>query len=221
MTDLHLISHHLCPYVQRAVIVLSEKDISHKRTYIDLANKPDWFRQISPLGRVPILQTQGAAVFESQIIAEYLDETTPGSLHPSDPLEKARHRSWIEFGSQTLAAIGAFYSAPTQQDFEQKKLLLRSKFERINSEIAGPFFGGETFHIIDGVWGTIFRYFDVFDQIEDFGVLAGLDKVQQWREHVAARPSVQSAPPEGYPDRLKLFLLAKGSYLSSRMKLAA
>jgi glutathione S-transferase len=221
MNDLHLISHHLCPYVQRAVIVLSEKDIPHERTYIDLANKPDWFRQISPLGRVPILQTDQAVVFESQVIAEYLDETTPGSLHPTDSLEKARHRSWIEFGSQTLAAIGAFYSAPTQQAFEQKRAGLRSKFERINPEIEGPFFAGETFHMIDGVWGTIFRYFDVFDQIEDFAILADLDKVQQWRERVAARPSVQSAPPEGYPDRLKTFLLAKRSYLSSLIMLAA
>lgn len=221
MSDLHLISHHLCPYVQRAVIVLSEKNIAYERTNIDLANKPDWFTQLSPLGRVPILQTQGRAVFESQIIAEYLDEITPGSLHPTDPLEKARHRSWIEFGSETLGATGAFYSASTQQEFEQKRAALRAKFERIEAEIAGPFFGGQSFHMIDGVWGTIFRYFDVFDQIEDFGVLAGLDKVRPWRELVAARPSVQSAAPEDYHERLGAFLQAKGSYLSGRIRLAA
>lgn len=93
MQDFHLISHDLCPYVQRAVIVLTEKQIAHRRSYIDLANKPDWFARLSPLGRVPVLETGGAVVFESQVIAEYLDEITAGTLHPTDPLEKARHRS--------------------------------------------------------------------------------------------------------------------------------
>ena len=213
----HLISHHLCPYVQRAVIVLSEKTIEHDRTFIDLANKPDWFLKVSPLGRVPILMTEGKAVFESQVIADYLDEVTPGSLHPSDPLEKARHRSWIEFGSETLVAIGGFYSAVDAASFDVKRQALRAKFERIENEVQGPLFEGEIFHMIDGVWGTIFRYFDVFDAIDDFGILIDLDKVQTWRSAVAQRPSVMNAPPEGYAERLQAFLCNKNSHLSSLM----
>ena len=40
---LKLISHKLCPYVQRAVIALTEKGVAFERIDIDLANKPDWF----------------------------------------------------------------------------------------------------------------------------------------------------------------------------------
>ncbi len=217
MSSLHLISHHLCPYVQRAVIVLSEKNIPHERTYIDLANKPDWFDALSPLGRVPVLQTGEATVFESQVIAEYLDEITPGSLHPSDPLERARHRSWIEFSSETLAAIGAFYSAPDAEAFKQRRLALREKFVRIDREIAGRYFAGERFHLIDGVWGTIFRYFDVFDQIDDSKIMAGLDKTLAWRETVSKRQSVVDAPPEGYAERLEQFLRKKNSHITKLM----
>lgn len=217
MTRLHLISHHLCPYVQRAVIVLSEKNIPHERTYIDLANKPDWFQALSPLGRVPVLQTKGAAVFESQVIAEYLDEVTPGSLHPAEPLDKARHRSWIEFGSETLNTIGGFYGAPDAVRFEEKRAALRGKFERIEREIAGPFFAGDAFHMIDGVWGTIFRYFDVFDRIANFGAMTGLDTVHAWRMALARRPSIINAPPEGYPERLEQFLGDRKSHLSTLM----
>ncbi len=53
---LHLISHGLCPYVQRAVISLSEKGVDFERSHIDLANKPDWFLAISPLGKTPVLK---------------------------------------------------------------------------------------------------------------------------------------------------------------------
>jgi glutathione S-transferase len=55
MPTYELVSHHLCPYVQRAAIVLTEKGVSFKRTLIDLDNKPDWFKAISPLGKVPLL----------------------------------------------------------------------------------------------------------------------------------------------------------------------
>ncbi len=215
MSDLHLVSHHLCPYVQRAVIVLSEKGIPHRRTFIDLKNKPDWFLALSPLGRVPLLEVDGQTLFESQVIAEYLDEITPGALHPDDPLEKASHRSWIEFGSATLNAIGAFYNAPDAATFEQKRQALRDRFERIEPQIAGPFFAGERFHMIDGVWGTVFRYLDTFDRIADFGLLADLPRTRAWREVVAARPSVATAAPEGYPQRLEQFLRARGSHLTT------
>ncbi|MEX0304883.1 MAG: glutathione S-transferase family protein [Leisingera sp.] len=213
MSDLHLISHHLCPYVQRAVIVLSEKSIPHSRTYIDLADKPDWFRELSPLGRVPLLETGGRVLFESQVIAEYLDETTPGSLHPEDPLERARHRAWIEFGSDTLAAIGKLYNAPDEAGFAHAAEAVRGRLERIAPEVEGPFFAGGSFHMVDGVWGTIFRYFEVFDVIGDFGLMPVTGRLADWRSAVLARPSVREAPPEGYPGRLMAFLCARRSYL--------
>ena len=57
---LTLISHKLCPYVQRAVIALTEKGVPFERIDIDLANKPDWFLKISPLGKVPVLLVETA-----------------------------------------------------------------------------------------------------------------------------------------------------------------
>ncbi|USG60558.1 glutathione S-transferase family protein [Sneathiella marina] len=217
MSDLQLISHPLCPYVQRAVIVLTEKNMDHQRTYIDLADKPDWFAPISPLGRVPILKTAGTVLFESQVIAEYLDEITPLSLHPEDPLQKARHRSWIEFGSETLGAIAGFYTAKDAAAFDKKRQALREKFARIEPEITGPFFDGNRFHLIDGVWGPLFRYLDSFDDIADFGFLQDLKKTTAWRSLLSTRPSIVTAVPDGYPARLKTFLKNRNSYLSGLM----
>jgi glutathione S-transferase len=79
---LTLVSHYLCPYVQRASIVLSEKGVAFERHYIDLAAKPDWFLRISPLGKVPLLAVpqaglDDAILFESAVICEYLEETHP------------------------------------------------------------------------------------------------------------------------------------------------
>jgi glutathione S-transferase len=102
MPNLTLVSHDLCPYVQRAVIVLAEKSVPNERHYIDLADKPDWFRKISPLGKVLLPQIGDVMIFEPAVICEYLDKITPGSLHPRDPLQKAQHHAWVEFASAIL-----------------------------------------------------------------------------------------------------------------------
>src|SRR4051794_30373853 len=109
--SLKLISHKLCPYVQRAVIALTEKGVSFERIDIDLSKKPDWFVAISPLGKTPVLQVGDKAIFESAVILEYLEETHAWPLHPADPLVRAEHRGWIEFGSAVLADIAGFYAA--------------------------------------------------------------------------------------------------------------
>ena len=56
-----LVSHALCPYVQRAAIVLAEKGVAFERRDVDLADKPDWFRAVSPLGKTPVLLVQEQA----------------------------------------------------------------------------------------------------------------------------------------------------------------
>jgi len=52
--NLTLISHPLCPFVQRAVIVLLEKGVAFDRVNVDLSAKPDWFLALSPTGKVPV-----------------------------------------------------------------------------------------------------------------------------------------------------------------------
>ena len=95
-----LISFDICPFVQRSVITMIEKGQEFDITYIDLANKPEWFLKISPFGKVPVLKVDDTVLFESAVINEYLDEINPPSMHPGDALTKAHNRAWIEFSSQ-------------------------------------------------------------------------------------------------------------------------
>lgn len=217
---LELISHHLCPYVQRAVITLLEKEIPHTRTYIDLANKPDWFRSISPLGKVPLLKVDAEVLFESAVICEYLDEITPGSLHPTEALQKAKHRSWIEFGSSILNSIAGFYNASDREGFEVKCDELKHKFLWIEPYLSDRgYFAGERFFLVDAVYGPIFRYFDVIDAIDAFGFFADTPNVEHWRQCLQTRASVQQAVTEDYKQRLLTFLKQRNSYLSMLIEL--
>ncbi len=218
---LRLVSHHLCPYVQRAVIALRERDVAHERTYIDLAAKPDWFTAVSPLGQVPVLLVDAAtAPFESAVICEYLEETTPGlRLHPEDPVERARHRAWIEFASATLGGIAGLYAAPDAPAFEGKRADLAAKMAWLERALgAGPYFAGKGLNLVDVAFGPVFRYFDTFEAtLPPLGALDAAPGVQAWRAALAVRPSVQGAVAADYPERLALFLRARGSHLSRLM----
>src|SRR3954453_18345820 len=212
---LKLISHKLCPYVQRAVIALTESGVSFERIDFDLANKPDWFLKVSPLGKTPVLVVGDRAIFESAVILEYLEETQAARLHPGDALRRAEHRTWIEFGSAVLNDIAGLYSAPDEAAFKVKASQLEARFTRLEARLsARPWFDGAEFSLVDAVFGPVFRYFDVFDEIADFGILAGKPHIARWRKHLADRPSVRNAVRADYSALLRDFIERRNSWLS-------
>lgn len=206
MAKLTLVSFPTCPYVQRAIIALKEKHVDFDVIYIDLANKPDWFLAISPLGKVPVLKVEregqkDAVVFESAVILEYIEETASGpKLHPADPLDRAQHRSWMEFGSSVLADLWRFNAAKDSTELDAARQTLLGKFKRLEDTITGPFFAGENFSYVDAVFAPAFRQLDALETVVNTGLTDGLPKVATWRKSLAARPSVKEAAPADFAD---------------------
>jgi glutathione S-transferase len=218
MPKLTLISHDLCPYVQRAVIALTEKGVAFDRVYVDLDAKPDWFLAISPLGKVPLLRVGDAVIFESAVILEYLEETQPNSLYPADPLDRARQRAMIEFGSAILSDIWGLEIAPTWEVAAARIEALTQKLARLERELGdGPWFAGQKFGLVDAVFGPVFRYFDLFDRLLEHGILADKPRLTAWRAALAARPSVRDAVVTDYAARLERFVAKQNGYLAAQM----
>jgi glutathione S-transferase len=210
-----LVSHVLCPYVQRIAVSLAEKGVAYARVTIDLAAKPDWFNAISPLGKVPLLKVDEHVLFESAVILEYLEETLQLPLHPQDPLQRADHRAWMDYGSAILNDIAGLYNAPDEASFDTKWALLGRRFQWLEQRvIADPWFDGPRFSLVDAVFGPAFRYIDVFDTIDPLSMIASNTKVARWRKNLAARPSVRDAVTADYPALLRTFLVARRSYIS-------
>lgn len=217
-SNLTLVSHHLCPYVQRAVIALDEKQVAFTRIDVDLSAKPDWFRRLSPLGKVPVLKADEHVIFESAVILEYLEETAPRPLHPANPERRAEHRSWIEFGSVILNDIAGLYNAPDAEAFETRRVSLAARFERVERHLGGsPWFDPGGFSLVDAVYGPVFRYFDTFEEIADLGVFDDTPKTVAWRRNLQERASVVAAVPSDYSQQLRRFLAERNSHLSALM----
>lgn len=191
---------------------------------IDLDDRPAWFAALSPLGRVPLLRLgrsdgSEAMLFESAAICEFIEETIPGpALHPADPVERAQHRAWMEFGSAMLGDVWGLETASDPAGFGRACEALAEKAARLEAALGtaclqGAFFAGQHFSLVGAVFGPVFRYFDVFDGIAETGVLAGLPQLRAWRAALADRPSVRDAVAPDYVERLRDFLRRHDAHL--------
>lgn len=207
LPKLTLISFPTCPFVQRAVIALKERGVDFEVVYIDLADKPDWFLAISPLGKVPVLKVERdgkepAILFESTVILQYLDETLPGPrLFAGDALERARQRAWIEYAGSLLGDIYRIGQAQDQASFDEVLAAVKSRLQPLEAEVAGPLFEGEGFSAVDVVYAPAFRQIDTLETLRPLNLLDDLPKLDRWRQALAARPSVKAAVPADFNDR--------------------
>ncbi|MGM4988506.1 glutathione S-transferase family protein [Tardiphaga sp. 841_E9_N1_2] len=220
--NLTLVSHPLCPFVQRAVIVLLEKRVAFDRVNVDLSAKPDWFLALSPTGKVPVLKVrqpngEDAILFESVVICEYLNETQGGAaMYPDDALLRARHRAWIEFATQTFTEGWQFLHAKDMATADAKRAAFHDRLSKIEAELGdGPYFAGPDFGLVDAVYAPLFRYFGIIDPEVADPIFAGLPRVMAWRASLAERPSVKNAVIDTYPDLFLDHLRQQGAMIAA------
>ena len=143
-----LVSFKTCPWVQRAAIVLREKKIDFEFRHIEPDNRPDWFLAISPRKKVPVLRVDDSvSLFESNAIAEYLDETVGPRLHPNDPVERAVNRARTDYVPTFAETVTGAAYADTEADYNKSVAKITVPFERLEHALKkqgnGPLFNGE------------------------------------------------------------------------------
>ncbi|TGN08141.1 glutathione S-transferase family protein [Leptospira ilyithenensis] len=216
-----LISFKLCPFVQRSVITLLEKKADYEIKYIDLANKPDWFLKISPLGRVPVLQLGEHVLFESAVINEYLDEVNPPSLHPRVPIEKAKQRAWIEFASSVNVDQYMLTLTKDKVEFDKKLSDLNSKFSQLEAILPNGFsdslyFGGKTFQLVDTSFAPAFMRFDFLEKSKaNLRFFESFPKVSLWSKTLLSKDSVKNSVLPEVPEDYIRYIKDHNSYLGS------
>jgi glutathione S-transferase len=210
-----LISFKRCPFVQRSVIMLIEKGIDFDITYIDINEPPDWFREISPFGKVPVLRCGDTVLFESAVINEYLDETHPPPLHPADPLLRAKNRAWIEFGSSLNLEVLGTMMAKDQAAFDDKREQASQSLARVEKEMGdGPYFNGTEFSLVDAAYAPTLQRIAILREHFQVDLLQDLPRLRQWWATLARRDSVQRSAPADLAQIYRDAIHKTGSYLA-------
>ena len=216
MSKPRLISFKVCPFVQRSVILLKEKDVDFDIEFIDVYNPPEWFLKLSPTGKVPVMVVDDTVLFESSIISEYIDEVHAPSLHPESALEKAQNRAWIEFTSPLYMGTFKLLMAKTKEDADiaiddMKKSLATLDGIKKNQ----PWFNGEEFSLVDIAISPFFIRSAFYKEHFDLDLLEGFSNLKTWSDAVLARQAVIDSKVEGFDNMLLGRMADNESYLKT------
>jgi len=209
-----LVSFRICPFVVRAQIVAHENNIDLKTEYIDLNHKPDWFLKISPTGTVPGLILENAFIFESAVIAEFIDELTDGYLFPEDAVQRYLTKSWTSYASTLIQHQYGQMIAPDKTRFTQSRSKLAGAMQKIEVTVkSNPFYNGKEFHIIDAAYAPVL--YRLLLMKEKFGdaLVDDFPTIKNWANSVCNRPSVKVYLNEEFDAALMVHLKEKQSWL--------
>ncbi len=214
-----LCSFMTCPWVQRAAIVLRAKQIPYDITYIDRDKRPDWFLAISPHSKVPVLQIDGKeALFESNAIAEYLEEIAAPRLHPEDPIARARNRAWTDYVTTFASAISNTAYSDSEQEFAARAAKISGPFSKLEEALAkrgnaGPYFNGNKMSLVDAAYAPFLQRYTFMDRLRPLGVIEKHPLLAAWRDALLAAPAVKASTVPNIEAVWQENLIARGRWL--------
>ncbi len=215
--EIELIGYELCPFTQRIHIILTEKNVPHKTTYIDIFNKPEWFNTVSPLKEIPILKFNNKVIFKSNAICEFINDILALELYPQDIFELANSRAWIEFGHSLIMDIYNMSISQNKKEYSDKYDEVYKKLERINNEkTKQPYFYGNFFSMIDACYATIFIRLNSLDEAYKTNLLNNFEDLQIWDKELSKKTSVSSSIIDGYSEKLHDLLMKKNAYIVNK-----
>jgi glutathione S-transferase len=207
------------------VIVLRAKEIPFEVTYIDLTDKPDWFLAISPHGKVPVLQVDDQPLFESNAIAEYLDEAEAPRLHPENLIDRARNRAWTDFLTTFTGGLSGIYYAATADDHDKRLDVARQRLGKLEEALGqrgndGPYFNGPELSLVDAGYAPFLQRFLYVDQWLETKLLAEFPLVDAWAKALVASEVVKGSVPENFYETFRAGMKRRGFYVGEMMDAA-
>jgi glutathione S-transferase len=208
MSQVKIYSASVCPYAQRVRLVLLEKRVDFDLIEIDLHHKPDWFAEVSPYGKVPVILHENNRIWESSIINEYLEEVFPEpALLPHKPELKAIARLWIDFANTKFTP--AFYKLLLSQDVQQQQnwqdelhhhLLFMEKegFHQLSQ--TGSYWLGDALSLVDLTFYPWFERWIALEHYRNFKLPVNCTRLREWLGVMQQHPSVRATtqPHEVY-----------------------
>jgi glutathione S-transferase len=198
MSNLQLMSTEECPFAQRTMILMAEKDLTYEYREVDLNNKTDWFEAASPYSKVPVLIHGDVSVYESSIVNEYLNETFPEPpMMPDSPAERAQARIWIDYDN--VKFVPAFYKVLLAKDEGRRQELADTLIESLRfmesqalaKRKGGPYWLGNSCSLVDIALYPHFERLVVLEFYRGISMPDECGALREWLAAMAERPCVK------------------------------
>ncbi len=200
MTRYLLVSFKTCPWVQRAAIVLREKNVAFEFRHIDRDNRPDWFLAISPHKKVPVLRVDDTSVavrIERHRRIPRRDGPAAAASRRSRSRARSTGRGPITCRPSPSAVTATAY-ADTEADYRKAVERIPPAFERLERALekqgSGPYFNGARYALVDAAYAPFLQRYDFLDRVRRFGLIEKFPRLKAWSEALMERPSTHSFP---------------------------
>lgn len=213
-----VISHSICPFVQRVTAALEAMGMPYEIEFIELSVMPDWFLEISPNGQVPVLVTNnGVPLFESDAIVEYLDEITPPLERDVTPEQRALDRAWAYQATKHYLPQCSTMSSRDEATFIDRNAKLQKLFAKAEEALGnGPFFKGETLSNVDIAWLPLLHRANIVCEHTGFDFVADYPKVSAWQQALVTLPVTNKSVSPQFEERFTSYYLSEATHLGRK-----
>jgi glutathione S-transferase len=198
-----LIGSRTSPYVRKARVVLAEKKIEYDFVIDSPWSAETRVPEFNPLGKVPVLVLDdGLTLFDSRVIAEYLDNVTPNNrLLPAPNRERITIKRWEALADGILdAAVMVVLESKRPESVRDTVSIARQRTKidsglRAIAEDLGDhtWCHGNGLTLADIATGVLLGYLDFRMPDLDWRTLyPGLERLQ---EKMSQRPSFAETIP--------------------------
>ena len=187
------------------MIVLRAKKVEFDVTYITKEDKPDWFLELSPHGKVPVLKVNDIALFESNAIAEFLDEVVEPRLAPQDPIMRAYNRAWTDFTGNWAKALNQVTYAKTVEEHASALNELPLTLQKLEDALSrrsnnGPYFNDENISLVDAAYAPFIMRFKIVEGINPTNILKQYPNISAWSDALMENEFVINSVPNDFSE---------------------
>jgi glutathione S-transferase len=226
--EIRIITHPLCPHGQRLRLVLLRKGlmqgVDFVMTYLDLAELPGWFHEVSPAGKMPVVSVDGDHLFDVDAASELLDEVTAGRMHPRRPLTRAHHRQAARKAGVALDALKQIFTAKSDDGIEQGCATLFESLAPLEAQLHtdSPAWDGERFGHVDAAYAPVFSLALFYPWLRSHHGWRAMPTVRAWGEALVASSDVlESRCPNYDGEFVHFFSLFSSAFAQRRSERAA
>jgi glutathione S-transferase len=184
-----------CPFAQRAVIALREKNLDFEIAFFDRGQRPKELEELSPRAKSPTLFDGDARVYDSAVVLEYLEERYPERpLLPKDARSRADARMLIaRYNDEVTPKYGALLSEVLFKEPRDPTKVEAAKEAFLGALPAwNEYFEGRTFAVGDALTladVTLYTFFASLKTYASLEIPPALGHLRAWHDRMLARPS--------------------------------
>jgi len=206
--DLVIYGSPLSPFVRKVAGLCIEKGVAYEIEAVNVFDPPQWFRDISPMNRIPVLRDRSVAelgsagtIPDSSAICAMIERKHPApALYPADPMALGEALFIEEFADTSLAMAGGlgifrpiFFAASKgdKPDLDKARQAWNTQlpplFDVLETRLAGStFFAGDALSIADITVACVLMQVGLVAELP----LSGWPALERHFAAMFARPSV-------------------------------